>query len=87
MAVTGKLFMYHYQVYPCSCLYLTAIGLAWHPCVSRNFSFSGLHSKKKVAEGKANGGDLHGLIVTATRKKLISRNVCRHNHFSKWACC
>jgi len=70
MAVTGKLFMYHYQVYPCPCLYLTATGVAWHPCVSCSFFFSGLHSKKKVAEGKAKGGDLQDLIATATRKKV-----------------
>ena len=62
--------MYHYQVYPCPCLYLTAIGVARHPCVFCNFSFSGLRSKKKVAEAKANSGDLHGLIATATRKKV-----------------
>jgi len=69
MAVTGKLFMYHYQVYPYPCLYLNATGVDWHLCVSCIFSFSGLHSKKKVAEGKTNSGDLHGLIAT-TRKKI-----------------
>lgn len=55
---------------PLSLFILTAIGVVWHPCVSCSFSFSGLHSKKKVAEGKVNSGDLYGLIATATRKKV-----------------
>jgi hypothetical protein len=64
-----------------SCLYLTFTGAAWHPCVSCSFSFSRLHSKKEVTEGKANGGDLHGLIATATRKKVNIRELMQAKPF------
>jgi hypothetical protein len=33
MAVRGQLFIHHYQVYACACLYMTAICAAWYPCV------------------------------------------------------
>jgi hypothetical protein len=62
MAVRGKVFVLHYHIYPCPHLHLTAAGAVWHLCASCSFSFPGLHSKKKVAEGKVNVGNLNGLI-------------------------
>jgi len=42
-------------------LYLMTDGAALHPKATCSFSFSGLHSKKKVMKGNAKTGNLHDL--------------------------
>lgn len=42
-------------------LYLMTEGVALHPKATCSFSFSGLHSKKKVVKGNTKIGNLHDL--------------------------